>query len=295
MSSSKSTRSFEAIGTHWIIDVPGPGLTTELIENVMSQIERYDKTFSRFREDSMVTKMAQSIGAHTLPDYADELVATYQSLYRLSQGAFTPLIGQILSDVGYDASYSLMQKNDPVPPKSWEQAFHYNAQTHAIHIKVPSLLDFGAGGKGHLVDLVSQIIESYGVDEYTVDAGSDMRHRQNDQASGLRVGLENPLDTTKVLGVFTLSNGSFCASAGNRRAWGDRHHIINPHTLKSESRILATWVSAPTTLIADAIATCLFFTPAPILAKEFEFEYAMLTNGGAMEHSAHFDAELFVE
>ncbi len=81
---------------------------------------------------------------------------------------------------------------------------------------------------------------------------------------------------------------------GNRRAWADFHHIINPHTLASPRHILAIWAIAETTLIADAMATCLFFTPADTLLAHYRFSYLIVKADHTLEMSPDFPAEIFV-
>ena len=61
--------SFEGIGTRWEISTPeqlGPGIRQELLGTVAD----YDHTYSRFRRDSLVSKLAAAPGAVTLPWHA---------------------------------------------------------------------------------------------------------------------------------------------------------------------------------------------------------------------------------
>ena len=75
--------------------------------------------------------------------------------------------------------------------------------------------------------------------------------------------------------------------------WAQFHHIINPDTLASPRHILATWVVSDTTLLADGLATALFFTPPQNLRNHFDFEYAIVYADGHAEVSPQFPAELF--
>ena len=136
-------------------------------------------------------------------------------------------------------------------------------------------MDFGAAGKGYLVDSIGLILEKNKISSYCIDASGDIRYRQKDRLA-IRVGLENPLNTKQVIGVVNLSNQSICGSSGNRRTWGEYHHIINPLTLTSPTNILSTWVIADTAVISDALATALFFIKPEIFLKDFSFHYAIL-------------------
>ena len=70
-------------------------------------MEEYDAAWSRFRPDSLIADAARSPGRFELPAGGRRLGELYGTLYRLSGGAMTPLIGGSLEQLGYDASYSL--------------------------------------------------------------------------------------------------------------------------------------------------------------------------------------------
>ncbi len=284
--------NFEAIGTSWQIDIYQPlsgAEKSEILFKIKNRIEIFDKTYSRFREDSLVMKMSKESGTFLLPEDAEPMLSLYYDLYLKTDGLFTPLVGDILSDAGYDAKYSLKQKKELEKPPAWDEAINY--QHPSINIKVPVILDFGAGGKGYLIDLVAKVLEENNISEYCIDAGGDIFHKGK---TPIRVGLENPENTKEVVGVYTLQNGSICGSAGNRRAWGSFTHIINPQTLSSPKEILAVWVSSKTALLADALATCLFFVPARILTDAYKFEYMIVRSDHSMEKSPNFSDEVFI-
>lgn len=284
---------FEAIGTHWAIDLydnlPAPKVS-QLETAIYQRIELFDQAYSRFRSDSLVTKMSKHPGRYTLPNDADVMLRLYYDLYHLTGGLFTPLIAQVLIDAGYDAEYSLTQKRPLVAPPTWDDAIAYT--NLELELKLPELLDFGAAGKGYLIDLVGEVLTQAGVEGYCVDAGGDLLHRSR-SSDPLRVGLENPANIEQIIGVCSLSNRSLCGSAGNRRTWRNFHHIINPQTLSSPRQLLATWVLADTTILADALSTCLFFVPAAQLANKYSFEYATLDSDFAVQKSQGFPAEFF--
>ncbi len=286
-------KEFDAIGTHWCIDLPAK-LDAQRVEFVMGmihrRIEEFDCAYSRFREDSMVTAMSKHCGRYELPADAAPMLAFYRTLYNLTRGAVTPLIGQALSDAGYDAEYSLITKS-MTSPKAWDDVMHVEGSM--VTLAEPVLLDFGAAGKGYLIDIVSDLIEAQGIESYCVDAGGDMRHR-GEADEPLRVGLENPADATQVIGVASIVNRSICGSAGNRRAWGTFTHILDPRLLTSPRHILAVWVVADSTMIADGLTTALMFASPETLRSECNFEYAILRSDFSLERSVNFPGEFFL-
>jgi hypothetical protein len=153
------------------------------------------------------------------------------------------------------------------------------------------VIDVGAAGKGYLVDIVSAILQQAGVARFVVDAGGDLRHWGE---HGIRVGLEHPLDPRLVIGVADLQNRALCASAVNRRAWGNGlHHVLDARTGVPATEVLATWVVADDAALADGLATALFFTGAHRLAEIFRFAYVRMLADGRAERSPDFDGELF--
>lgn len=287
-----ASHQFEAIGTRWdirILERIESERWSGLVDVIRRRIEAFDKSYSRFRNDSLVARMAHRAGRYELPPDGDRLLQFYEQLYEATAGKVTPLIGQIMEASGYDASYSFSKQELRRPP-AWEDVLSY--EKGVLTLLRPALIDFGAAGKGGLVDIVSELIETAGIRSYVVNAGGDIRYRSA-ASEMLEIGLENPLDGGEAVGIARLGNGSLCASAGSKRQWGNFHHIIDPQTLESPSQVLAAWVIADETMTADGLATALFFADPAELQQEFSFSYAVLHQGMELQHSADFPAKIF--
>lgn len=281
--------TFDAIGTTWDVNCLFPrGNADEVYAKIRARIDLFDVTYSRFRSDSLVQKMAKEAGVYEMPSDFAPLWSVYESLYRLSGGAFTPLVGSLLEDFGYDANYSLTKKDSirPVPPL--HTAVSYTPPT--LTILKPALLDIGAGGKGHLVDIVGAILKNGGAESFTINAGGDILQYG---ATTLKVGLENPNNTMETLGIVHIQSESICGSAGNRRRLGSEHHIVDPKTGVSPKNINAVWVIAQSALLADALATALYFTDPEILLAEYSFDYAILFSDQSVRYSSRFSESFF--
>jgi thiamine biosynthesis lipoprotein len=274
---------FEALGTQWHIQLPQHDHYIE--KNIMDRIDLFDVTYSRFRTDSFLSRITTKPGTYTLPDDAKILFDFYMSLNNVTNGLVTPLIGRTMEEAGYDASYSFAPKKLHHPP-AWNEALIYAFPS--LTIKQPVTLDFGAAGKGYLVDLLVNLLRRAGITKFVINAGGDIFCSTEED-----IGLEDPDDYNRVLGTTKLHNQALCGSAGNRRTWSKFHHIINPQTLTSPRNITAVWVKAPSTMVADGLATALFFVP-PEKLTAFTFEYVMI-EGDTMKISPHFNARLFTE
>jgi thiamine biosynthesis lipoprotein len=109
------------------------------------------------------------------------------------------------------------------------------------------------------------------------------------------VGLEHPYDASRAIGVMTVTDGALCASATNRRAWGEGlHHVLDARTGVPVRWIAATWALAPQAMTADAAATALFFDGGPELAAGWGVEWVRMTTDGRLEWSPAGKAELFL-
>lgn len=281
--------SFEAIGTLWAIEMEAADEDEHRLRQLIARrIEAFDATYSRFRSDSFVGKFSVP-GEYPMPRDGLPLFEWYKALYDATQAKVTPLVGSLMNDIGYDPTYSFKEKKPTRPPR-WEEAIDYTPQT--ITVKQPIVFDVGAAGKGYLVDLIAQVLLENHITNFTINAGGDIR-RHTVNGEPIRIGLENPFNTEQVIGVVTLQNGSICASSGARRKWGTYMHIIDPETLASPTDVVATWVIADDAMVADGLATALFFTPAAQLQKQFNFKYAVLSAKQQLDYSADFPAEVY--
>lgn len=282
----RSKLSFEAIGTHWLIEHDGDNADIEW--SVLDRIERFDKAYSRFRGDSIVTHMAQVAGRYTLPEDAAVLFDFYDQLHAATSGLVTPLVGVTLSDAGYDANYSLSFMRRTIAP---ELGTIMKRDANIVTLSSPALIDVGAAGKGYLVDIVANLMTSKGVTSSIVNAGGDILVSGKSEMT--QIALEHPRDTSQAIGVASIQSGSICGSSIHLRAWGSHHHIINPKTGASPMGIQAVWVYARDALTADGISTALFFEEPGTLREKFNFEYAIMKADDSLHHSTHFPATFF--
>lgn len=154
----------------------------------------------------------------------------------------------------------------------------------------PVSLDFGACGKGYLVDLLAQRLAAQSgttggttgsttgtegkartgtATPYVIDAGGDLLVYS--PGNPLTIALEDPADAENAVGTAEVEAGAFCASAPSRRHWeaaGHRlHHLLNAVDGLPANGVAATWVYVDAgavafpTALADGVATALFVTP----------------------------------
>jgi thiamine biosynthesis lipoprotein len=282
-----SSLRFTGIGTAWQIDTDDE-LPQLVVDRVRGRVDEFDRAYSRFRPDSLVASLAASAGTIEFPADAAALFDLYDVLDDVSGGAVTPLVGRSLEHLGYDSAYSLTCRPGHLVPSRWSEEVHRSGT--AVTTTAPTLIDVGAAGKGYLIDLVADVLLENGIRDFVIDASGDLVHR----GEPLRVGLEHPFDPSKAIGVATIENESLCASGSNRRVWGEGlHHILDGRTGSPTSDIIATWAVASTGLLADGLATALFFVPPARLSEHFEFEWVRMHSSGIAERSRTWRGEVF--
>lgn len=287
-------RAFEALGTHWRLAVWDtiPASDFERLTDVcIDRVRAFDALYSRFIPDSLVMRLSDMTGEVDVPHDLISMLRLYEKVYAATDGKVNPAIGFALSDSGYDAQYSLTPQSSIRDVPALPDALEILDDTH-VRLKQPVLLDLGALGKGYLIDILYDILRESGVSRFLVDGSGDIRY-QAEGGETITCGLEHPLDQTMAIGTLAMSGGALCASATNRRRWGERHHYIDPHTLGSPEDILATWVWAQTAALADGLSSALFFAE-PEQLSAFQFEYLIVNRDLHAKSSAGFTAELFV-
>ncbi|MBW3082569.1 FAD:protein FMN transferase [Bifidobacterium sp. 6T3] len=164
-------------------------------------------------------------------------------------------------------------------------------------------LDFGACGKGYLLDLIARTMGRDPAAEFVIDAGGDLLVRTD---APITIALEDPHDTTRAVGTAAIASGAFCASAPSRRHWataaGEQvHHLLSALDGAPVDDVAATWASVgadspePTpAALADGLATALFVADPARLAKFFRFECVVLRADRTALRSRRFPGDLFI-
>lgn len=283
-----------ALGTGIIISSSVP-ISQRVQNRIRDFIEEYESVLSRFRADSLVSRMARAEhgGEFEFPAWAGPLFALYSEFYAAAHGAFDACIGADLFALGYNNSVRFIPqsaagsgKNENSSSDSWSNYRRALPVTWAdisqggggttLCTNQPVQLDFGAAGKGYFVDLVTQVIkeelsgdsplnsDSLSDFDFLVNAGGDMRACFSKENSQIKVALENPFDATQAVGVASITSGALCASSNARRRWkvkdasGFESNLIATHLINALDGIPACDLCASWAYVPSK--TCAFPT-----------------------------------
>lgn len=284
--------TYDALGTTWKVTLFDECLSFDkdvLRKDVEDILTSFDDMYSRFKKDSLVTRLSKITGVVEVPKDLVSMLELYKSFFELTEKAFTPCVGHLLEDIGYDSDYTLVEREEKRKVPDFEEAITLVDETH-IELREHVLLDLGALGKGYCVDLIAAHLKEKGVRRFLVDGSGDVYYKGN--GIPLEMGLEDPHDFSKVIGVCVMQEGAMCSSAHSRRRWGTKSHYISPLVGESPTYIQATWVTADTCVLADALSSVLFFTPGEIIT-DTNCNYCVMNKERKIKTSPGFQATFF--
>lgn len=228
-----------ALGTGIIISSSKP-ISQRVQKRIRTFVEEYESVLSRFRADSLVSRMACAAdgGDFEFPEWAGPLFTLYSEFYAATRGAFDACVGADLLALGYNNSVQFVPESAASAsddsdswanyrralPVTWADISR-DCGSATLRTNQPVQLDFGAAGKGYFVDLVTRIIkeelsgDSPANFDFLVNAGGDMRACFSNEDYQIKVALENPFDTTQAVAVASIASGALCASSSARRRW----------------------------------------------------------------------------
>lgn len=248
---------------------------------VREVFEEAEQRFSRFREDSELSRLNRARGPFRASAELFELLVRARSYVALTGGIFEPAVGGALLALGYDRSFApgaldrpLEQTFDrfaegprPAPSSVLELALDANTRTV---MRPPQLqLDLGGLAKGATVDRAAALLGPSGA----IDAGGDayLRGHAEDHEPWL-VEVEDPRDASRTVATVAVRDQAVATSAGNRRRWrlGGRwvHHLIDPRTSTSaDTDLLQATVFAPSAELAEVLAKTAFILGSRLASR----------------------------
>lgn len=254
------TFTFEAIGTKWIIDLDTYTLRedTKFIQNkILYTLNDFELKYSRFRTDSLLYSLRNQVGKFKVGSEFVQILNIYKYFYDLTSGLFSPLCGSVLENLGYDKDYSFeIRNNTNFETPSFDNAIKI-IDLENIELLQKISFDFGALGKGFLIDKVYNLLINLNVNYFIINAGGDIRFYSNNSNDFINIALEHPLDNTLIIGNYCLkSTKAICSSSIIKRAWKSKNHIIDLNKKDSvQTDTISSFVVYDNACFADALAT----------------------------------------
>jgi thiamine biosynthesis lipoprotein len=264
---------FHAMSTSILLAAEGP---SEAVETGFSQarafIEESEKRFTRFSDQSELSRLNQSAGAwFDASEDLFEVVSQALQLHKQTQGLFDPAVLEALEQAGYNRTIEEVRRSGLLPAPSAVlvkpnvrvfSAVQLDADRQRIQLPEGMRIDLGGIAKGWIAERAANILSTW-TDACAVDAGGDaFLVGLPAGQTAWRITLENPADPSRGLAILKLKPGAVATSAITKRRWRqagqERHHLIDPRTqAPANTGWQSVTVIAPHASTAEAYAKSL--------------------------------------
>lgn len=263
---SETARQWHALGTYAFLATAQSLDTDAAVLIARAVLAEVDRTCSRFRADSDLSRVNAAPGTWVR---VDPLLATATSVAleaaETTAGLVDPCLGRPLIALGYDVDMAMVRARDPrsfpVPvdvrhdPDAWREV--RVDPEGAVQIPAGCALDLGATAKAWASDLVAAAVTDQLGCRVIVSLGGDLRI---DGPPGdpwpVRV-TERPGDSEGE--VVLLADGGLATSSTRARRWhigeSPQHHVIDPRTARPVAETWRTVTATGRTCVAANVAT----------------------------------------
>ncbi|WML48036.1 FAD:protein FMN transferase [Neobacillus sp. PS3-34] len=228
------------------------------IEAVIDSFQFIENICSRFKDNSELSKLNRKIGLNVR--VSEEFLKILKSAlfhYHETEGLFNPGILNALEIEGYNESIEKVVRRPLCKPRTLKSG-SLNGEPYVLDevnhsVRLNTKIDLGGIAKGWAVDQAVKQLESFGYG--FINAGGDLMVF-GALPRPLRIAVENPFDSEKVLSSIRIQSGSVATSSTIKRRWnleGEwKNHLIDPKTGYSvKNNLASSTVTAPSCVQAD--------------------------------------------
>jgi FAD:protein FMN transferase len=236
------------------------------IDAVMADMRRIDDLMSHYKPESQLSKINQH--AAEAPVVVDkelfDLIKLSTHYSEITEGAFDITY----ASVGYLYNYpnhvhpTEEQIKAALPAVNWRN-MKFDDAHHSVFFEHKGMrIDLGGIGKGYAVDRGIEILQKRGIQHAVVTAGGDSRIIGDRMGRAWLVAIRHPDDPNKVVTRIPLSDAAMSTSGDYERYFDENgvryHHIIDPHTGHSASKVRSATIIGPTATQTDGMSKTAF-------------------------------------
>jgi thiamine biosynthesis lipoprotein len=228
-----------------------------------AEVERLDRKYSHYRDDSLVARIGASADAGTHLDVDDEsadLLDFSATLHAQSGGRFDITAGALTKL--WDLQSGRVPTDDEIRSMLARCGWHRVVwQRPRLKLGIPGMrLDLGGVVKEYAADRAAQCCRDAGIASGVVDLGGDLAViGAHSDGSPWLAGIKAPRDTQQAIAKIEVHRGGLATSGDYERSMivaGRRYsHIIDPISGYPVESFASVSVLAETCLVAGAAST----------------------------------------
>lgn len=236
------------------------------IDAVLVEMRRVDEAMSTYKPTSELSIVNARAAQEPIKISAElfELLSTAVEYSRITDGAFDVTY----ASVGYMYDFRKHVRPDEKQIAAALPGINYrhlelDRKNSTVHFARSGVrVDLGGIGKGHAVDRGIAVLQARGVEHALVTAGGDSRIIGDRFGKPWVVGIRHPDRKEEVIARIPLEDASISTSGDYERYFDENgvryHHIIDPKTGHSASKVRSATVIGPTATRTDGLSKTAF-------------------------------------
>jgi thiamine biosynthesis lipoprotein len=244
-----------------------------VFQMVFDEIERVEKTFSRFLPSSELARINReaALGPLVTDPEVFRLLARARDLSEKTEGAFDATVGPLTRAWGFAERKRSIPSTEALQAAQeaveWRQ-MHLDEAWRTVEFGLPGMeLDLGAIAKGYALDCALELLQPLSI-QAMIDAGSSSIAACGDFFSrAWPVAIADPVRPGETLCEVQLGHRALSTSGVKEQSFTAEgriySHLLDPAPLFCEEgsnrlQLLQTTVLAPDSTLADGLSTALF-------------------------------------
>jgi thiamine biosynthesis lipoprotein len=238
----------------------------QAIDAVMDEMRHIDESMSVYKPTSEISKVNQLAAQQPVKISPElfQLLSTALEYSRITEGAFDITY----ASVGYMYDFRERKRPTEAQIQSALPAVNYHhvlldAAASTVRFSQPGVrIDLGGIAKGYSVDRGIEILQARGFTHALVNAGGDSRVIGDRFGKPWVIGIRHPDHPDQIITRLPLTDTAFSTSGDYERYFDEDgvryHHIIDPRTGHSASKVRSATVLAPTATRTDGLSKTAF-------------------------------------
>lgn len=281
-------------GAHLRLYHPDSRFARNLIGKAVAEVERLEKIFSLYRNDSLLAELNQTGRLNNPPAEMLAVLSISRHIHRLTQGAFDPTVQPLWQ--AYADHFARKPGSPDMPGHAVSRALsrvgfeHIAFDNRAIRFGKPGMaLSFNGIAQGYITDRITDMLRDAGLEQALVDMG-EIRALETQHRHIWQAGIRHPEQEHTLLATLPLQNQALATSSGYATPFDEAcrfTHLFHPRSGRNQPRCKSISVMAENAATADALSTAFAVSDIQlirqVIAQHKNWKVWMLPLQGSME------------